>query len=320
MEKLVTTFSRQSSIKSAEDVEASKPPKPANRARALTLPLEAPQRVGLKRVKQKTVLQVDCVLFRLPLELRQQIYRIVLGGKCVAHDISGNRIGDRSDPWPPYERPGGERRGLRPWGWQPNRKTNILSLLVTCRQIYSESIDTLYANNIFYFRNPFTNWSLSSWRVLPQRLEQIRILILDETIGDTNIVFSNRRQWKRMWRVVAKMSRLKVLYLNVDTPYSKAWTRNRDFEKRLLSPLAGLSNVEDILVILRWLKPVDLDENEYPPHVRRHLWRQEEYDLLDNFYAACKPADMREWITKALVLLEEGAISNVRDSLLTLTE
>jgi hypothetical protein len=71
----------------------------------------------------------------LPFELREHVYRYVLGGRCIAQDVGGNRIGDRSDPWPAYEKPGGERRGIRPWGYIPNRTRNILALLLTCRQM-----------------------------------------------------------------------------------------------------------------------------------------------------------------------------------------
>jgi hypothetical protein len=130
-------FSRRSSIKSAnQETEPIKPLKSGNRSRALTLPLQTPQKVGLRRTRQQTLDQLSSPLFHLPLELREQIYRFVLGGKCIAQDINGVRIGDCSNPWPPWEKPGGERRGLRPWGWQPGRPSHFLSILLACRQMY----------------------------------------------------------------------------------------------------------------------------------------------------------------------------------------
>ena len=136
---LVPSFARRASVISttstSSDPDLNKPLKVAARPRSLTLPLENAQKVGIRRTKQQTLEQPDCMLLQLPFELREQIYRFVLGGKCVAQDIGGIRIGDTSDPWPPYEKPGGERRGLKPWGWIPMRKTNMLSLLLTCRLV-----------------------------------------------------------------------------------------------------------------------------------------------------------------------------------------
>jgi hypothetical protein len=138
---LVPTFTRRSSTVSSISTQSSLDPTNAvvknRRTRALTLPLENPQKVGLRRIKQQTLVQDSSPLVALPFELREQIYRIVLGGKCIAIDLHDRRIGDQSDPWPAYERPGGERRGIRPWGFKPDRKANILSLLLTCRQMYT---------------------------------------------------------------------------------------------------------------------------------------------------------------------------------------
>lgn len=136
---LVPGFARRTSVIStastSPDHDLGKELKIATRPRSLSIPLINPQKVGIRRTKQQTFNQAGTVLFRLPLELREQVYRFVLGGKCIAQDVGGNRIGDRSDSWPPYEKPGGERRGLRPWGYNPTPRTNILSLLMTCRQM-----------------------------------------------------------------------------------------------------------------------------------------------------------------------------------------
>jgi hypothetical protein len=169
---------------------------------------------------------------------------------------------------------------------------------------YSEAIDILYSNNLFYFRNPITNWSFSTWRVLPKRLEQVRIVVLDETIGDPSIVFSNRKQWNRIWRTLAKMTRLKVLYLNVETLYPRVW--GCELEKRLLGPLAAVTQVSELCVILRWCRPAGLEDEEYPSHVRENVWRLDEYRDPADFYAACPPAEMRDWIVQKLSLLELG--------------
>jgi hypothetical protein len=118
-----------------------------------------------------------------------------------------------------------------------------------------------------------------------------------------------------MWRTIAKMTRLKVLYLNVDTLYPKAW--NCDLEKRLLGPLAAITQPREMCIILRWRKPLLLDPTEYPTHVRESIWRIDDYDHPDMFYKACPPAEMRSWIVGMLQCLEDGAMLGGRDHLLT---
>lgn len=109
-------------------------------SRRLTLPLENAHRIGIRRTKQNTLDQLDSPLFKLPYELREQIWRYVLGGKCIAHDTGGFRFGDASNPWPPWELP--EQRKLRglktlgSLGWVPGGLKGLLSLLITCRRAY----------------------------------------------------------------------------------------------------------------------------------------------------------------------------------------
>lgn len=327
------------SLQSDDSGLSTKPIKPAVRPRALTLPLETPQKVGFRRVKQQTIFQADCILFKLPFELREQIYRFVLGGKCVAQDVGGTRIGDNSDPWPAYERPGGERRGLRPWGWEPSRRVNFLGLLITCRQMYanhsavignmlidsrySEAINILYANNIFYFRNPLvfhrnplTNWGFSGRRVLPERVEHIQVLVLDETVGDPNVVFEKAKDWCRVWRLVAKMTRLRVLYLNVDTLYPRAWTA--ELEQRLLAPLTAITPPCELCITLRWKQPAaTLGVEEHAVHVSQSIRRVDDYESPDELYQSYPPADMRKWIMTVLEQLEHTTSLSKKTSVVT---
>jgi len=273
--------------------------------RCLTLPLESPQRIGLRRNKQQTFDQSNSLLFRLPLELREIIWMAVLGGRCIARDLGGVRVGDSSNPWPAYERLGEQRRGLRTWGWRPDQPRNFISLLFTCRQIYSEAINFLYSANIYYFRNPFTNWSLSSWRISITRLEQIRVLILDETIGDPSLMFSAKRQWKQAWQVISQMRKLKVLYISVDSLYPRAWTM--ELEHKLLAPVGDVEQVTELQVIIRWARPGQLATN-FPQNPIMTLARLEDYVFWEELYQACPAADMRAWIMAKLTLLESGQL------------
>jgi hypothetical protein len=293
------------------------------RPRALTLPLEAPQRIGLRRVKQQTFGQEQCPLFYLPYEIRELIWRAVVGGHCIAQDHNGTRIGDETDPWPPWETPGAYRRGLRAWGWEPKVGRNYIGLLLSCRRMfvsplsfrevytltkcsrYSETIDLLYEANLFYFRNPFTNWSFGTWKVLSKRLQHVRVLVLDETIGDPAILKANPRNWKQTCTLLSSMPRLKILYFNVDTLYPKAWTA--ELENRLFAALKEL-DVKDLNIVLRWSA-----SNGSPPHflqVRNQsvpVIRIDDfgmdYDSVSRLYRQHPVADMRTWIIRQLKAL-----------------
>ncbi|KAE9970806.1 hypothetical protein EG328_006071 [Venturia inaequalis] len=281
-------------------------------SRRLTLPLDNPQRIGIagRRKTQKTIDQFASPLFQLPYELRGEIWRYVLGGKCMAHDLGGWRMGDASNPWPPWEIPGNRKlRGLKSLsglGWEPQCPKGFLSILMTCRQAYSEAIDVLYSSNLFYFRNPLTNWNLSSWRILPQRLAQIRIVVLDETIGNPSLTLakSKRRQWQQLWTTLGQMTRLKVLYFNVDTLYPNIWTA--ELERELLTPLVGFRYVLEMHLIVRWVKPKESDSKWFENESGRDLTRGDEVDEADEEFRHSPAGDMRGWIIDKVQMLEGG--------------
>jgi hypothetical protein len=135
-------FSKRRQSKSID--KTPNPARPKGLSRRLTIPLEQPRRVGLRRQKQQTLEQEDCILFRLPYEIRELIWRALLGGHCVAQDMNGVRIGDASDPWPPWETPGGHRRGLRSFSWEPQGGNRFISILMTCRRMFVFSVSITF--------------------------------------------------------------------------------------------------------------------------------------------------------------------------------
>jgi hypothetical protein len=174
---------------------------------------------------------------------------------------------------------------------------------------YSETVDILYAFNMFYFRNPFTNWSFSSWKILAHRLQNIRILVLDETIGDPSLIFGSPKHWKHGCNIISSMARLRVLYFNIDTLYPRAWTVER--EEKLLTPLRGFE-IPELHVIVRWMKPEAGDGklhassvNVTKPNVLPTFTvvRVEDYEFPEQLYEAYPAADMRTWIVEKLALL-----------------
>jgi hypothetical protein len=166
----------------------------------------------------------------------------------------------------------------------------------------------LYSSNLFYFRNPFTNWNLSSWRILPQRLAQIRILVLDETIGNPSITLNknNKKQWSHLWTTLGQMSRLKALYFNVDTLYPNLWSA--ELEKQLLGPLAGFRHLLEMHVLVRWAKPVDADSapDWFEKEMQRPLIRWDSDDATDDEFKNSLEGDMRRWIIGKVGAIEKG--------------
>ncbi|KAF2437142.1 hypothetical protein EJ08DRAFT_655277 [Tothia fuscella] len=281
----------------------------ATRSRSLTLPLISPQRIGLRRAKQQTIGQEQCAFFQLPYEIREMIWRAAVGSHCIARDVNGLRIGDENDPWPPWETPGGYRRGLRSWGWEPKKGRHFLGLVLSCRRIYSETIDILYESNIFYFRNPLSHWTLSNWKILPKRLQYVSSLVLDETIGDPSIIKSNPRNWKQTCTFLASMPRLKALYFNVDTLYPMAW--NSELEDKLFAPLTNL-NIPELFVIVRWSRPPNaLEDSADARGVQLSVVRIDDFmgDMahVNRLYAQHPAADMRKWIIEKLRVLVTSA-------------
>ena len=113
---------------------------PLPRKRALTLPL--PEKLAwIKWRKQKTKEQTRCLLMKLPMELREEIYRQVLGNKTIRIWRTFDELGHTSSPTPVVKKRGGRLNGrLVPDGPRRkprpiNRVNGNLALLLTCRQM-----------------------------------------------------------------------------------------------------------------------------------------------------------------------------------------
>lgn len=90
-------------------------PTPITRVRALTLPLG--QNLVLFAPEQTTKAQADCHIFRLPIELRQQIYEEYFGDGLVVVAISNGQ------KWPNVKLSYDEK------------VKDFIALLKTCRQM-----------------------------------------------------------------------------------------------------------------------------------------------------------------------------------------
>lgn len=102
------------------------------------------------------------------------------------------------------------------------------------------------------------------------------------------------------------MSRLKVLYFNVDTLYPNIWTA--DLERELLTPLAAFRHVPEMHIIVRWVKPKDLDPDWFENETGRPLIQGDSVDEADERYRHSPAGDMRGWIIGKVQMLEGGEV------------
>ncbi|KAF2728019.1 hypothetical protein EJ04DRAFT_399534, partial [Polyplosphaeria fusca] len=93
-----------------------------------------------------------------------------------------------------------------------------LSLLLTCRRVYSEAIEYLYTTYTFSIssiRTPHSAMVYLPMAMLPQRLRQIRELHL--TLGYEYDVFTTafQEKWHKTWSLINQMEGLKHLTLEI---------------------------------------------------------------------------------------------------------
>lgn len=102
------------------------------------------------------------------------------------------------------------------------------------------------------------------------------------------------------------MSRLKVLYFNVDTLYPNIWTA--ELEREVLRPLVDLLRVPEMHVIVRWVRPKDSDSEWFENETGRVLVRGDEVDEADEKVRRSPAGDMRSWIIDKVRMLEGGGL------------
>ena len=228
---------------------------PPRRQRTLTGPLDTSQESFWHRLQvfssvepeQRTYLQEQCsFLSMLPLDVRMIIYDIVLGGIVfhITTNESKSRILSHICKQPDHisdenhqlcfttssKRPSSAPRDDYP------QATGLLRLLVTCRRIYSEAIETLYSANTFEFWENRVAFRFLKVMVPPQRLQCIRRFRWDMQIPHhPNSNSRSRRDWSDLFTFFAnETSGLQHLYLklkkNHPTEVEIKQTRDEDAE------------------------------------------------------------------------------------------
>ncbi|KAL8904244.1 MAG: hypothetical protein Q9207_003405 [Kuettlingeria erythrocarpa] len=179
----------------------------------LPLPLHRPRNLSVLSFKESTT---HCqFLSVLPLEIRQEIYKYVVGckrvhivrrGKQMAH-VRCKCLDTADTDFTRTCRLAARRTHQRDSRLASTSNGNV-ALLTTCRQIYTEAVGILYSTNTFDFdhQDLFLFFARS---ILPQRLAMIRTLHL--CLGTANIdqPFPPSGEpalngWSLMWETIGR--------------------------------------------------------------------------------------------------------------------
>ncbi|KAF2491401.1 hypothetical protein BU16DRAFT_565103 [Lophium mytilinum] len=258
------------------------------RKRGLSIPLPEPEPEPEKldipsspeELKQTTVFQEKSRLMALPLELREMIYKAVLGDDVMHVIHKENKLGHlrckaKSEEDCPKRWYGEGPCRDSCWGvvdssniWMPvgdpaeRSDGDVLPLLQTCRQVYSEAIPLLYSTNTFSFIDLDCLRHLSA-TILPSRFNAIKSLTIEWYLTwplyddfAQRMLFStslypphDEATWEEIWRIIAGMKGLQRL--RVDLNYFDGF-RDNECEQKMLAPLRQIKGVKNFTVYLGW--------------------------------------------------------------------
>ncbi|KAL2071917.1 hypothetical protein VTL71DRAFT_13152 [Oculimacula yallundae] len=215
----------------------------------------------------------------LPLEIRQKIWALVLGGQTYQLGIESNYWEpdylsstrclcadlDKCPGWCSW-REEREKRSLLDGRHRPPFKMgNSLRLLTVCRQVYTEAIDIMYSSNIFVVRHT-RDMEYLPLTILPQRMNAIRNLRLtcdfsgrppinlcdcDWAKGNKweRILPVRQKKWENMWNILSNMTGLRQLYVKLHVGDNWA-TINLDSAAVLLEPVKQVTRPELFVLTL----------------------------------------------------------------------
>ncbi|OBT73002.1 hypothetical protein VF21_07848 [Pseudogymnoascus sp. 05NY08] len=209
-------------------------------------------------------------IFLLPTELRLQIYTLVLGNRNIHLGLEtedDNRLS-------PYLRHyhckyGRQDLFIDPWhncwfprGGRPKDPVQkILSLLLTCRLVYSEAIDLLYSANTFQLENSHLVKHLHTL-VLPQRLQAMQRLVLtlrfDKFPLAPNEIEDNELSQAMVWKTLSELKGLREVHLHLQAAETddRMWRDDGSCREALRTQIRPL--VERLDVFRVWLPVIKI--------------------------------------------------------------
>ncbi|KAF1979109.1 hypothetical protein BU23DRAFT_148190 [Bimuria novae-zelandiae CBS 107.79] len=212
-------------------------------------------------------------LMQLPLELRQLIYRAAIGDSVMHMVLKKHKLGyirckdpTATDCSLEYSR----CFSRNTWSAfaeipdePPPTDGDVLPLLLTCRQIYSEAVDFVYSTNTFAFADLDCLRYFSS-TILPHRWSLVQKLDIEwcvswpiyDSLAQTVLISRpalypphDEATWEGTWRIISEMKNLRSL--RVTLMYFDVF-RDSSCEERLLAPLRQVTLPNKFDVHLRW--------------------------------------------------------------------
>lgn len=163
------------------------------------------------------------IFLSLPVEIRQRIYKFVIGGDDLILTPKGRHIRPIGKAYPLHHHTQGNRA-------QNTADAPAFSLLLTCRQVYIEAIDIVYSSNFFLFDSLLTPVYIHDLCLLPQRIKAIRHVYLHWTYMDNPAHRAgsiqepySRATWQRFWDILADEMRLTSLAARLHYKGSSQW-------------------------------------------------------------------------------------------------
>lgn len=155
-------------------------------------------RINITQTTIPEVRSTSMLLTSIPLEIRQQIFHHVLGGRNLhLVRVPGSVMCSpkRRIPWK-SEHP-------LPEHFPTAFDTLDLALLRTCRQIYIEAISIVYGSNVFNLEDPAVLMFLYEHQWLRSRLMAIKHVEMQWLWNHTHFF---EDQWERFWRLISTMT------------------------------------------------------------------------------------------------------------------
>lgn len=143
------------------------------------------------------------LLNRIPLEIRQQIFRYVVGGRTLHLVRVRGRIAcstKRRIPWE-YDLP-------LPRQFPTDFDILSLSLLGTCSQVYLETVEIVYRSNVFNIEDPAVLVYLYDYYWPSQRFMMIQHLEMQWLWTEMSFFGP---MWERFWGLLATTTKLRSL-------------------------------------------------------------------------------------------------------------
>ncbi|KAL8945854.1 MAG: hypothetical protein Q9222_007664 [Ikaeria aurantiellina] len=214
------------------------------------------RRKNLSQLSLPPVEERRSPLLRLPLEIRLLIYEYSIGGYLLElahipkHVVLRKRLSMR---------PVSVRGGTMAKQFVDREKSyHHLSLVLTCRQLYREAIDTLYSCNTFEVRDPQV-WANFTTRCLPpQRLNAIRSLELSWGLPSPSFYDPryddcyDLQAWLDCWTIIANKLRLASLKVLLHIPVHPAYPRHDlVIDGEWIRPMLTVKDIQRVRLIWR---------------------------------------------------------------------